>query len=296
MISYYFGLTFEKREISGKKGDKIRSTYFRDAKVAIAKMAAVDDFFVRRNLLHRFNDLFVGYQKDWEAFDLNSMNKYMSDEFYQVNLLLLEALRLRKRKNVVDVDYRRLIRFVSYSPETDVFNVIYKGAVGDKLVDMRSSAVIYDNRYMEFEEKWAVRKVGSKLLIVDISQSTAQSTARTNKIRMFANNHEWIFRLDMGYLLLPEKGQLFRHGTFFKSNVDNYVIGRHKDLLIEMYTYEVNKYREPNTKNTYTVLQCALPKDYGSIVVKPNTHGKIDAESEASYIKIKSESIEFDHR
>jgi len=75
------------------------------------------------------------------------------------------------------------------------------------------------------------------------------------------------YSLDWGWLLLPQRGQLFRHASFKESDVNNHVIGQWRGRIVQLYTYvPVHRAAE-----NYLVAQLTLPKSYGGIIIKRNS-------------------------
>jgi hypothetical protein len=298
LITFSVVFFFNIHEFETSK--KVRSTIKKQIKPIFYKLSENDDFYNKKNILKTTNNLFKKYQSDWSNLDIVSMKSYMSNEFYEFNTLFIEAMNLRSRTNIVNFDHGRLFRFIDISEDGNTIEVTISGIVGDKLIDNRSDKILYNYKHLKFRETWVLKKRNNKLLIEDIKQSTEEETKFTKSVKEFSKLNNFKFRLDMGYLLLPNYGRLFYRGGFFASNLDNYVIGYYKDVLLEMYTYEQDKYIPKSKQTVFTIVQSSIPKSYGSIFIVPkninpsanNLFGKMPDE----YRQYETESNEFNNR
>lgn len=89
------------------------------------------------------------------------------------------------------------------------------------------------------------------------------------ELEKFAAANKFCYSADWGWLLLPERGQLFGSGKFGLSDINNHVIGVYNNVLIQLYTY----ISFGGDAKSYLIAQTSLPKSYGDIVVRRRRTG-----------------------
>lgn len=98
-----------------------------------------------------------------------------------------------------------------------------------------------------------------------INQATADLEVINEQLRDFSAQNGYYYSLDMGWLFIPEHGQLFGEAKFGTSDINNHVIGLYNQLLVQLYSY--NK-RPQNDDKPYIIAQVNVPRSYGNIVVR----------------------------
>lgn len=100
------------------------------------------------------------------------------------------------------------------------------------------------------------------------------------------------YSLDWGWLLLPQRGQLFGNASFKNSDVNNHVIGEWNGHIVQLYTFIPAK---SNAEN-YLVAQIALPKSYGGIIIKRNKGRQWFSHAPRGYQTVSMEWPDFNKR
>lgn len=238
-------------------------------KTALALQAAAqaDGVWNKESVLARAREVFTRYQKDWSSFNVTSMQSYMTPEYYNHAGLMMYALRLAGRQNLVNDPKIEdaLIVSVNDSLDNSKDEVIVgiTASSNDVLKDTRDQTELFTDD-STFTEYWRFQRSGNDWLLEDIQQATAATWTRNVELEAFAVRNGYYFSLDWGWLLLPRRGQLFGQGKFGKSDINNHVIGMHGQCLVQFYTYR----SKPDEGKTYLIAQANLPKSYGDIVVR----------------------------
>lgn len=240
---------------------------------ALAQAAAKDVIWEPHTLETHAKDTFLKYQKDWSAFDLDSMKKYMTPHYYQHNLLMMGAMKLLDRQNDVQkptVLSAEIYAFTDSEDNTkDVHTVQLNYFVHDVLNDTKENKPLFSQN-LSGTEYYKFVRVGKDWKFAGIDQATADPTRRNRGLEQFADQNGFFFSLDWGHLLLPRRGQLFSQGTFGTSDINNHVIGYYKDVIVQIYNYTAI----PGMSSwEYLIAQTSVPKRYGNIVVRRKGSG-----------------------
>ncbi len=236
-------------------------------KAALASAAAADIIWEAGSIEAHAKDIFLRYQKDWSAFNLDSMKTYMTPEYYQHNLLMMGALKLHARQNDVQepvVSSAEVFHFTDSTDNASDSHIVQLGVhVKDVLIDTVDNKQLF-TKHLSATEYYKFVRAGSTRKFAGIDQATADPSKRNIPLENFAKKHSYFFSLDWGYLLLPRRGQLFNQGAFGISDINNHVIGLYKDIIIQIYTYSALQ----GSGIEYLVAQTSVPKSYGNIVVQ----------------------------
>ena len=168
----------------------------------------------------------------------------------------------------------------------------------DELIDLTSSEVLFkdDKAFIEY---WQFDREGDDWLLQKINQSEIASslekgymiktdreaiTAEAVQMQDFATRNNFFYNADFGWLLMPNKGELFTLANFGRSDINYHVIGTYKDVLVQFYQYipviQAKRnftdyikawYKAAYRYDQYLVAQTILPRSYGNIVVKYNS-------------------------
>jgi len=213
--------------------------------------------------------VFMKYQADWSSYNTENMKSYMTESYFNHASLMIAALKLANRKDLVNdpVIDRAVITSVSDSTDNSKDNliIVFSAHANDQLIDTITNKVLYTDKNMV--EFWKFVRSGNTWLLSGIQPSTESSWTHNISLETFAAQEGFFYSLDWGYLLLPSKGQIFGEGKFGISDINNHIIGLYKNILIQLYTYTPN----PQSSNKkFLIAQTVLPRSYGNIVVRQN--------------------------
>ena len=211
---------------------------------------------------------FDTYQTDWSSFNFKRMQSYLVPTYYAHMQLVLSALYAMGRRNEVANAKLDGMTFVdvqdSIDNSQDRFAVIIQAHANDRLIDtLDNNKQIYEDS-SAWQETWHFKRQGSNWLLADIKQETETYDSGSAPLKQFAEQNAFFYNADFGWLLLPQRGQLFSEADFKNSDVNNHVIGNYKNTLVEFYSYAPAK----SLSEYYVVAQAVLPKTYGNIVVR----------------------------
>ncbi len=227
-----------------------------------------DSVWNEQTLTDHAKDVFFKYQKDWTDYNTESMKTYLSPYYYKHAALLVYALQLAGRRDNVNSPQiiQATITKVDDSTDNskDDFIIGFTAKANDQLIDTRDDKTIFTNNN-NFSEFWRFHRFDNNWLLDGIQPATANQWSNNPALEEFASSQGFFYSLDMGWLLLPARGQLFGEGKFGVSDLNNHIIGMYKDCLVQIYTYNAN----PNANNkTYLIAQTNVPKSYGEILVR----------------------------
>lgn len=228
---------------------------------------ATDSIWNQQELIEYANSIFLRHQKDWSAFDTKSLQEYMTPEYMRHTLLMLAALKNANRQNQVDnikIISTEILDFSDFKDNTkDNFAAVIVARVDDIINDTALNKEIHKQTLTSTQTYKFVRS-GDTWLFSGIDQSTASASEYNASLEKFAMSHNMCYSIDWGWLLLPQRGQVFGTGQFGVSDINNHVIGMYNDVLIQLYSYKPN----PAMTSGYLIAQTAVPKNYGDIVVR----------------------------
>jgi hypothetical protein len=252
----FFGL-WDKLQKRSKKAD------------ALLKSAhEADSIWNKEQLLNFANDAFLRYQRDWSSFNMEQIQHYTTNKFAQKNSLLLRALQELGRVNTMTdvVISNALIIEVVDEPgvDQDSFTVAYEASAEDALVQAASGEILFSDT-STFTEYWTFVRSDNSWLIDRIEQATGDQLQKQYSLENFAQINGMHYSLDMGWLLLPRRGVLFKKGSFGSSDINNHVVGVYNTHLFQIYTYTSII---DNQSPLYLIAQMNLPKNYGGILIK----------------------------
>ena len=212
-------------------------------------------------LAARAADVFTAFQSDWSNFTVESMQAYLAPQYYQHMQLVLAALKLAGRQNIIkDV----VVRHVDTTKIDDTrFQASIEFAAYDMIIDTRSNATLYHKRLSGFETYNFIRS-GEVWVLEGIDQPTASMDMKNSRIAAFAQANSLFYSLDWGHLLIPNRGQIFEGMAHGVSDINNHTIGLYHDLVIQIYSYIAT----PGKSLEYTIAQVNIPRSYGNILVR----------------------------
>lgn len=245
---------------------KIKQSSLVQGKLKVA--AENDSAWNEETLLARASDVFQQYQRDWSAQNTEAMKAYMTPGYQYHAALLVYALKLSGRQNIVENPQisESLIAAVddALDDAQDAVTVGITARATDRLIDKRDDKQLFTDT-SEFTEFWRFRRQGTTWLLDGIQQATAAAWVHNPSLEQFAAQNGYCYSADMGWLLIPARGQLFGSAKFGKSDINNHVIGLYnQQLLVQIYTYKPS----PENSKSFLIAQVNVPKSYGSIVVR----------------------------
>lgn len=241
-------------------------------------------------------DTFLTFQKAWAEFDLKSMRKITSPEYYQKMVLELNVLQNYGRQNLMDninIQKSYILKKDDYSSG---YNIYFVASANDKLIDTKENKTIYTDN-SAFSEIWTFVKNGKKYVLGGITQTTVEGSKYDPNIAEFAKANDFNYDPDFGWLMMPSRGAIFGPAGFGNADINNHVIGYYKDKkrsekIVEFYSYEpkAGAGLEP-----ITVAQAILPRSYDDILVTEKSWYGFKPKAKGM-TKIETESIEFNKK
>lgn len=263
------------------------------AKVTMQAAALQDASWDRDEVMARIRDVFMRFQGDWSALLHEPMREYLTDRYYRRMVLELNVLQNEGRRNDVAnpeiFDMTVLDVTDDANDSKDTFTVEIKARADDALLDTRNEKTLFVDRSL-FTEYWTfVREDGVWKLDL-IRQGTENMMLKDKDIEAFSLRNGFFYDPDFGWLMMPDKGVIFRKTSFKNSDINNHVIGFFRGKIVEFYTYI------PNTNATagFVVAQAVIPKSYRDILVRRKSGWSVFAPS--GLRRVGTESIAFDNR
>lgn len=267
-------------------------------KQKLALAASKDPAWQEQAIDKRVSQVFYDYQKDWSKFKVAPMESYLEQRYYQHVQLMMMALYEMGRTNIVDNPQLLSAQPIAVNDyadnDTDALGVLIKAKANDQLLDFRNNQIIYTDT-SKFEEIWWFDRRDDTWDLMRIDQATAEGSLRDVTLERFAESHGMFYSLDWGWLLLPLRGRLFSKASFKGSNVNNHVIGKWGEQIVQMYTYAPSR----NAAEMYLVAQLTLPKSYGGILIRRKQAGWLQRslfQYVPSYRRISMEWPDFNKR
>lgn len=264
-------------------------------KVQIA--ASKDPAWQEAAIMERVRQAFYDFQKDWSNFDVPHMQTYIAQPYLWHVYYIMKALSQMNRQNLVAnpeiIDAVVADIYDGEHNSQDSFTVYIRARAQDSLIDSAKSNVIYmDNS--PFEELWHFVRQENTWFLDGILQATQDAKFADASLEQFAAANNMYYSPDWGWLLLPQRGQLFGKANFKRSDVNNHVIGEWDGLLVQLYTYIPSK-SDANSSNNL-VGQITLPKSYGGIIIKRRRRLELFASAPRGYTKMSYEWPDFNKR
>lgn len=241
--------------------------------------------------------IFESYQSDWTNFNYAGISKYTTSHYQAHASLMLDLLRELHRVNKVSkLKVRKVILLDSIPENTTLpihirFKFIFDGQ--DEVIDETTNQKLYSTYVSYADETWNFIYDGQSLKLEGISQPTESAPHLIKSLANFADENQLFYSPDWGRYALPARGLIFGGSSMKIADVNNHIIGKWGDSLIQLYTYAPTPGQ--TTSSYYIVGQINVPKKYLGVIVKSrkfNTSKKPDK----SYEKFKMEWNEFNDR
>lgn len=254
------------------------------AREKLKKASAADNAWDESAIVDHAKQIFIKFQEDWSSFNTENMSTYMNPSYLQHNSLILRILSEMKRMNRIsniDIEKVAVVEVLDRVDNTkDKITVSFIASSKNELIDTKTNKVLFTDK-SSFAEYWTFNRSGSTWLLDKIDREAAGKTSADKGLARFASKNKMFYALNMGWLFLPQKGELFETGKFGKSDINNHFVGTYRDHLVQLYTYLPNI---SNAGRSLIVSQINLPKYYGGIIIKPKKdrsgrnleHKKID--------------------
>ena len=240
----------------------------------LEKSKALDPFWDTQTLLPKVEKLFSEFQLAWQNFDSNAMSGLVSPELYKKYELEMSVLYMQKRRNIMEnITIKSL---VVYGVDDQVDNnedrvtVEITASARDILLDTETNKKLFvDNS--KFIEYWTLARRGNEIYLADIKQATEEEESTSQTLKRFANEEGFSFDPDFGWLMLPNKGLLFNRSRFGSTDINNHIIGRRDNKIVELYTidfFDWGKRDSRSVTRSYLVAQAILPVSHNHIIVR----------------------------
>lgn len=237
------------------------------AKEGMLAASRSDASWTEQGLRGEIELVFYRFQKDWSDFNLASMREYLAEKYFTHVQLMMTALRNIGRQNVMENVILKKSEVVEVNDETDNeldrFVVEIRASAHDSLKDTVSGKTLYQDN-SAFSETWLFDREVGKWKLDGISQVSEERYSEY--FASFASKNGFFYSRDWGWLLLPQRGQLFSLASFKRSDINHHVIGIYHGALVEFYEYI--PFASQKNPRVYTIAQATLPKSYGNIVVQ----------------------------
>ena len=247
--------------------------------------------------IHRqAEEIFKSYQRDWSDFNTANIKTYTTKHYFTHASLMLELLKNLHRANKVSKLKVKKVYLQKPVNENTVFpiklDIIYSFAGLDEVIT-DSGEKLYSAYVPSATETWNFIYDGKNLKLDGIAQPTESAPHLIKSLAGFASQNKLFYSPDWGRYALPSRGLIFGGASMKVADINNHVIGKWGDLLIQLYTYA--QYPGQATSSYYIGGQINVPKDYLGVIVKSKatTSGK---KPDKAYEKFEMEWNEFNDR
>lgn len=263
-----------------------------EVKQRLKRAAANDPMWDEAQLVDFAKQTFMRYQYDWSRQDTESMKQYMTEDYHYHASLFIYTLQLMQRTNTVeDIVIDEAVVVQVHDDQNDANDRVTIGITArakDTLINTAANTAIFTDSN-SFTEYWTFARSGSTWLLADIGQATADMDAYNNELAAFAARNKYCYSVDMGWLFIPERGQLFGQAKFGVSDINNHAVGLYKEsLLVQLYTYAAFNGAQPRV-----IAQVNVPKTYGNIIVHRKQSSNINTRG---LERIETEWIQFNQQ
>jgi len=249
--------------------DKLKNK-IKKADVDLGKAQQADSSWDETKLHELCRATFMRYQDDWTRLDEAKLSEYITANYALKTSLLLQILRDLNRQNAVMNPEIIKIDTVEVHDNADnnqdSFTVLIEAKANDTLINLSTRETIFSDNNT-FTEFWTFNRTGNNWLLDSIDQTTADQNNANQTLVQLATQNSMYYSLDMGWLFLPERGQVFKDGSFGVSDINNHIVGTINNILVQIYTYKAKPGKDGSID--YVIGQINVPKYYGNILVRP---------------------------
>lgn len=240
--------------------------------------------------------IFGSYQADWSNFSYDNIKKYTTSQYFAHASLMLDLLKNLHRVNRVSkLKVKKVYLLTPINDKTTLpakVRVAFDFAGLDEVVE-DNGRKLYSQYVSNATETWNFIYDGKILKLDGISQPTESAPHLVKSLATFARNHQLFYSPDWGRYALPSRGLIFGGSSMKISDINNHVIGKWGDLLVQLYTYA--EIPGQYISGHYIVGQINVPKDYLGVVVESRKF-KTGKKPDKSYEKFEMEWNDFNDR
>ena len=246
----------------------VRKQKIKKAKEIITKAEAIDSTWQESTLTSTVSGVFMRFQQDWSNNNAEVMKEYCVLKFQERMALELGVLKEQNRKNLVNNPILSSVVILEADDEIDNtkdnFTAEISAQANDQLIDLQTNSILMIEN-TPFKEYWNFLREGDKWKLNSIKQAAENEALIESSIVKFAENNNFFYDPDFGWLMMPNKGVIFRRSNFKTSDINNHVIGMFREKIVEFYTFRPNA---GEWSSNYLVAQTTLPVSYNDILVR----------------------------
>lgn len=258
-------------------------------KEKIAQSTELSLSTIKTNYNLDISTVFLSFQDAWCAFYTEGLKNIVTANFHEQLVLELAVLKNEGRENRME---NIKLLTVSVDEKLTVANkmlcLVITATANDSLYDTVLQKKLYSDDSV-FTEYWDFVKEGAVWKLSTIKQATENAALKSNEIETFALTNNFFYNPDFGWLMMPNKGSLFKDSDFQTSDINNHVIGMYKNKIVEFYSIIFS-----NGGTEYFIGQAILPKFYGRIVIRRKKKFTFIERGVSGLQKMHSESNAFD--
>lgn len=234
----------------------------------LTNAGAADSAWDENKLVDHAKKVFVRFQADWSSMNLESMKTYMTADYHRRNELLLYALQqLGRRNQMENITISQAVITDAYdgtNNSQDRFTIGFTATATDSLIDTQNNQTLFTDTN-SFQEYWQFVRNDQTWLLENITQGTESALLQNTTMQGFAHKNGLYYSADMGWLLIPARGQFFGQRKFGVSDINNHMIGMQGETLVQLYSYR----QSTSDTNSLLIAQMNLKgKSYGQIIVR----------------------------
>ncbi|MBQ6460854.1 DUF3137 domain-containing protein [Candidatus Saccharibacteria bacterium] len=240
--------------------------------------------------------IFESYQADWTALDGAKIATYTTNHYHEHAELMLDLFRKLHRYNKVSklkvhyVILNQPVNDQTQLPAKLTATFIFGGL--DQVIDTSNNKMLYSANVPSAEETWTFIYDGTTLKLDGISQPTESAPHLIRSLAAFADENHLFYSPDWGRYALPSRGLIFGGNSMKISDINNHIIGKWGNNLIQLYTYAETP---GNPSSYYLVGQINVPKEYFGVIVESKKY-KTTKRPDKSYEKFELEWPDFNNR
>jgi hypothetical protein len=217
-----------------------RRKKIQQAEAVITQAEQLDGAWDEDLIKRRVSEVFLAFEKDWADFNIDNMKSYLTDSYLKRVVLELNVLKNMHRRNGMENLTLKNIAILEASDSMDnnqdYFTAEVTAKADDKLIDEKNGEELYVDKN-SFTEYWKFVRSSDVWKLALISQATEEAGLREKDIVDFAERNNFFYDADFGWLMMPNRGAIFRKTNFKRSDINNHVIGYFREKIVEFYTY-----------------------------------------------------------
>ncbi len=240
--------------------------------------------------------IFEAYQADWTALNDQKIAAYTTERYHTHASLMLDLFRALHRYNKVsNLKVHHVILNQPVNEKTALpvkLTVTFNFGGLDQVIDTTTGKILYSANVPTAEETWTFIYDGTTLKLDGISQLTESAPHLIRSLATFASDNHLFYSPDWGRYALPSRGLIFGGSSMKISDINNHIIGKWGDNLIQLYTYA----ETPGLPSSYYLVgQINVPKEYLGVIVESKKY-KTKKRPDKSYEKFEMEWPDFNKR